>query len=152
MIFYLNQRLYLPAQKTSPTVVCILSRIEEIELQRSNLLDLLKMIVLQDDCWHKCIESYIGNPFELPAIDLTNCGDACPFCLGIIKEFIMPVSHEGLSQFLADVFINNPGEDLTPLLLVKKLSKFKVFGIVVYGRPRSKKYHHASIYRLPFYS
>ena len=55
-------------------------------------------------------------------------------------------------SFLADAFINNPGEDLTQLLLVKKLSKFKDFGIVVYGRPRSKNYRHASIYRLPFYS
>ena len=30
---YLNQRLYLPAQKTAPSVISIMSRIEEIKLQ-----------------------------------------------------------------------------------------------------------------------
>ena len=51
----------------------------------------------------------------------------------------MPVNQEGLSQFLAEVFIDNLGCDLNPNLLVKKLTKFKDVGIVVYGRPRSKK-------------
>ena len=50
------------------------------------------MIVLLDACWHKCIEAYIGNPLEPHSIDLTNCGDACPYCLGPIKEYIMPVN------------------------------------------------------------
>ena len=44
-----------------------------------------------------------------------------------------------MSQFLAEVFINNPGGDLTPAVLIKKLTEFKDVGIVVYGRPRSKK-------------
>ena len=68
---YLNKRLYLHAQTTSPTVITILSQIEEIQLQQSNLLELLKMIVLQGACWHSAIEALIGNPLEPPAIDLT---------------------------------------------------------------------------------
>ena len=42
---YLNQRLYLPAPKSPSDTVCILSRVEVIDLQRANLLELLKMIV-----------------------------------------------------------------------------------------------------------
>ena len=136
---YLNQRLYLPAPKTPTHAVCILSRVEVIDLQRANLLELLKLIVLRGNCWHKCIEALIGNPLEPPSIDLTNCGDACPYCLDLIKEYIMPVNREGLSQFLAEIFINNPGGDLTPTVLVKKLTEFKDVGTVVYGRPRSNK-------------
>ena len=136
---YLNQRLYLPAQKTTPSVISIMSRIEEIKLQRTNLLELLKFIVLQGDYWHSTIEALIGNPLEPPAIDLTNCGDACPYCCDLIKEYVMLISRVGLSLFLAEVFINNPGGELTPNLLVKKLSDFKDVGLVVYGRPRSTK-------------
>ena len=117
--FYLNQRLYLPAQKTAPSVISIMSRIEEIKLQRTNLLELLKVIVLQGDCWHSTIEALIGNPLEPPAVDLTNCGDTCPYCCDLIKEYVMHISRVGLSWFLAEVFINNPGGDLTPALLVK---------------------------------
>ena len=116
-----------------------MSRIDEIKLQRTNLLELLKVIVLQGDCWHSAIEALIGNPLEPPAVDLTNCGDACPYCCGLIKEYVMPVSRVGLSLFLAEVFINNPGGEVTPNLLVKKLSDFKDVGLVVYARPRSTK-------------
>ena len=136
---YLNQRLYLPAPKSPSDTVCILSRVEVIDLQRANLLELLKMTVLRGDCWHKCIEALIGNPLEPPSIDLTNCENACPYCLDLIKDYIMPVNREGLSQFLAEVFINNPAGDLTPAILVKKLTEYNDVGIVVYGRPRSNK-------------
>lgn len=136
---YLNQRLYLPAEKKSPSVINILSKTEEIKLQRSNLLELLKMIVLRGGCWHSAIEALIGNPLEPPAIDLTNCGDACPFCCDKIKEFVMPVSRVGMTFFLADVFITNAGCEINPALLVKKLTEFEQVGLVVYGRPRSAK-------------
>ena len=135
---YLNQRFYLLAPKNLPRVVCILSQVEFIDLQRANLLELLKIIVLRGYCWYNCIEAFIGNPLEPPSIDLTNCGDACPYCLDTIKEYIMPVNREGLSQLLAEVFINNPGGNLTPAVLVKKLTKSKDVGIFVYERPRSK--------------
>ena len=42
-------------------------------------------------------------------------------------------------MFLAGVFINNPGGELTPALLVKKLIGFKDLGLFVYGRPKSTK-------------
>ena len=48
----------------------------------------------------------------------------------------MPVNREDLSQFLAEVFINNPGGDLTPPVLGKKLTEFKDVDIVLYGRPK----------------
>ena len=79
----------------------------------------------------------IGNPLEPPATDLMSCGDTYPFCCDLIKEYVIPISRVGLSLFLADVFINNSGSELTPALLVKKLIDFKNVGLVVYGRPRS---------------
>ena len=136
---YLNQRLYLPAQKKSPSVISIFSQIEEIKFQCSNLIELFTIFVLRDNFWHSTIEALIGNPLKSPAIDLKNCGNACPFYCDLIKEFVMPISCVGLSLFLADVFINNPGGELTPDLLVKKLIDFKDVGLVVYGRPRSTK-------------
>ena len=51
----------------------------------------------------------------------------------------MPIIRSGLSQFLADVFINNTGSVLSPVILVKKLMEYKDVGTVVYARPRSNK-------------
>ena len=41
---------------------------------------------------------------------------------------IMLISRFGLSLFFTDVFINNPGGELTPALLVKKIIDFKDVG------------------------
>ena len=136
---YLNQRLYLPQAKNSPSVVTILSDVETIKMQRSRLLDLLRMIVLKGDCWHKQLEEAIGNPLEPPAIDLTSCGDACPVCCQLLSDYILPISRPSLSLFLADVFIINPGSDLSPTLVIQKLTKYDKVGTTVYCRPRSTK-------------
>ena len=97
---YLNQRLYLPQPKNGLGVITILSQEATIDMQRSNLIALLQMIVLKGDCWHNMLEDIIGNPLEPPAIDLTSCGDACPFCSDTLSEYIMPISRSGLSLFL----------------------------------------------------
>ena len=44
-----------------------------------------------------------------------------------------------LSLFLADVFIINPGTDLSPTLVIQKLTKYHNVGTTVYCRPRSTK-------------
>ena len=51
----------------------------------------------------------------------------------------MIINRSGLSQFLADVFINNTGSVMSPMILVKKLMEYKDIGTVVYARPRSNK-------------
>lgn len=99
------------------------------------------MAVLNKDCWHKMMDDKIGNSLEPPAIDLTSCGDACSFCCDALSKYIMPISRPGLSLFLADVFINNSGGDLTPSLIVKKLTQYKNVGTSFYGRPRSTNPH-----------
>ena len=136
---YLNRRCYLPQQKSARGVVTIMSEGETINMQRSRLIDLLKMIVLRGDFWHMMLEEKIGNPLEPPTVDLTSCVDACPFCCDNLSEYIMPASCNGLSLFLVDVFINNPGGELTPSLIVKKLTQYKNIGTLVYCRPRSPK-------------
>ena len=108
-------------------------------MQRNRLLDLLKMIVLKGECWHKQLEETIGNPLEPPAIDLTSCGDACPVCCKLLSDYILPISRSSLSLFLADVFIINPGTDLSPTLVIQKLTKYHNVGTTVYCRPRSNK-------------
>ena len=118
-VVYLNHRMYLPQQHNPPLVVCMLSRLDKIKLQRSNLIELLRMVVLRADCRHKKIYDFIGNLIKPPAINLTTCGDACPFCCDMITNYVMPTSRAGLSQFLADVFINNPGGEVSPVFSKK---------------------------------
>ena len=48
-------------------IVPTLTKVEEIEMQRKQLLKLLKLIVLKGDCWHVQIKDLLGNPMELPA-------------------------------------------------------------------------------------
>ena len=100
---YLNQRLYLPQSKIPSCARTILSPSDTIKMQRSSILDMLEMVVLKGECWHKTLESKIGNPIEPPAVNLTSCGDACPVCCDKLSEYIMPISRSGLSLFLADI-------------------------------------------------
>ena len=116
---YFNQRLYLPWGKVAPYVVTILSDSETINMQRCCLLDLLKMILLNEDCWHKTLEETIGNPLEPPVIDFASCGDACPVYCELFSECIMPISRSALSLFLSNVFIINLGADLSSAIIRK---------------------------------
>ena len=136
---YLHQRLYLPQPKLPKNVIRILAQTDEIKMQRSNLFELMKMIVLKGVCWHARIEDFLGNPLEPPSSDLIVCGNACPVCCGTISEYVMPVNRNGLSQFLADIFINKPCGELSPILMLKKLLEYTDVGTIVYCRPRSNK-------------
>ena len=89
---YLNQRFYLPHTKIGTSVITIVSKADTIDMQCSSLIDLLKMVVLKGDCWHKMLEDNIGNLLEPLEIDLASCGDACPFCCDTLSEYIMPIS------------------------------------------------------------
>lgn len=51
----------------------------------------------------------------------------------------MPVKRVGLSNFLADTFINNPSGVITPVVLIQKLSNNLDVGKVVYNHSRSVK-------------
>ena len=73
---YLNQRLYLPQHKLPTNAIHILSVQKEIHIHRSNLNELLQMVVLKGDYWYSRIESFIGNPLEPPSLDGERCGNA----------------------------------------------------------------------------
>jgi len=77
---YLNQRLYLPKLKSPSNVVQIMPPASGINLQCSNLQDLLKMVVLTGGCWHQMIEDSIGNPLKPPPDNVAVCGDSCLSC------------------------------------------------------------------------
>ena len=76
---------------------------------------------------------------EPPAVYDMNCNNAYPVCNGEIHNYVMPVQREGLSNFLADTFINNPSVVITPNVLVKNLSVFPDVRQIVYNRSRSVK-------------
>ena len=136
---YLNTRLFLPPPIVPSIIKPILAAHEEITIQQKNLLDLLKLIVLKGQCWHVELETLLGNITEPPATNVVYCKNACPVCNGTLKDFIMPVKRVGLSNFLADTFINNPSGVITPIVLIKKLLNYPDVGKVVYNRSRSVK-------------
>jgi len=96
---YLNQRLYQPQpslpsvqaqpKPSLPSVKAIMTVADEIQMQRENLLDLLKMIVLKGDCWHKQIEDILCNPCEPPLMNNDQCTNGCPSCLETMSDYIM---------------------------------------------------------------
>ena len=87
---------------------------DEIRMQRGHLLELLKMIVLKGDCWHKQIEDILCIPCEPPLLNYDKCTNGCPLFLDEISKFIVLVMVGGLSRFLADTFINNALGPLSP--------------------------------------
>jgi len=50
---YLNQRLYMPKDNMPKSIKLLLTNQQEIKMQRDNLLQLLKMIVLKGGCLHE---------------------------------------------------------------------------------------------------
>ena len=109
-------------------------------MQQKNLLVLLKLIVLKGPCWHVQINTLLYNPMKPPATTVVNCNNTCPGCNGRIKGFVMPIKLDGLSNFLADNFINNPLGIIIPSVLIQKLSNYPSVGQVVYNRSQSVKY------------
>ena len=136
---YLNTRLYKTSTPVPRHISPMLSIAEERDIQQQNLLHLLKMIVLKGECWHLQLEQILGNPLEPPSENLVPCGVSCPKCNNETKEYIMPVSRAGVSQFLADTFINNPSGLITTDILIKKITEYPNVGKIIYNRPRSVK-------------
>ena len=122
----------MPKDDIPKSIKLLLTTQQEINIQRDNLLQLLKMIVLKGGCLHEQIESILGNPGEAPPTCVRNCIHSCPIFLGTIDEYIMPVSRKGLCTFLADVFINNISISLTLALLEDNLKKYTDVGTIVY--------------------
>ena len=108
-------------------------------MQKQNLLDVLKLIVLKGDCWHKQIEDILCNPCELPQLDYDRCTNRCPSCLDTMTTFVLLIVVDGLSRFLADTFINNAPGPVCPDMLIKKLTQYPQVGKVIYARSRSPK-------------
>ena len=110
------------------------------------------MIMLKGYCWHK-LEEIIGNLLESPEINLTSCGNVFPACCELLSEFIILISRSALSLFLSEVFIINPGADLSPTIIVKKLTKYHNVGTAVYcqsrnNKPSSPTFIHTTILQL----
>ena len=136
---YLNRRLFQSPTPFPRNITPILSTVHEREMQQNNLMLLLKMIVLKCEWWHVQLECLLGNPLESPSNNIVPCGVLCPKCNNDTKDFIMPVSRAGFSQFLADTFINNPSGLITQQILIQKIILYPEVDKVIYDRPRSVK-------------
>ena len=109
----------------------------QVDLQQRNLLKMIHLIYLNNQCWHSTLENESGSPLQPPSPVMLPCKGACPYCLGKTGDYIMPVSRLGVSKFLAHIFINMSGVDLSPLNVVKLLHDFDDVGKIVYKRQRS---------------
>ena len=136
---YLNTRLYKTPTPIPRHITPILTLAEERTIQQHNLLLLLKMIVLKGECWHIQLEHILGNPMEPPSTNLIPCGVSCPMCNNETQDYIMPVFRAGVSQFLADTFINNPSGLIPTDILIRKITEYPEVGEIMYRRPRSVK-------------
>ena len=151
---YLNERLYQDADDdTRNKSTRIMDYDTQLQLQRNKLLEVLRLIYLSNTCWHISLEKQSGSPLEPPSSQVISCKGACPNCLKMTKEYIMPVNRLGLSKFLAHTFINTSGSDLSASNLVKLLQDFPGVGQIVYRRPRSitapdSKYLQSTILQL----
>ena len=110
---------------------------EQRQLQRNNLLEVTNIICLNNTCWHQLLENESGSPLQPPSSMTNSCKVACPFCLGIMKDHVMPVNRIGLSKFLAHTFITACAPDLSPLNLVKLSHDFPDVGQITCVRPRA---------------
>ena len=136
---YLNERLYNSTDNNNRNHNGrVIDYDAQIQLQRKNLLNVLSFVYLNNNCWHMILERESGSPLEPPSAHPRKCTRACPACLSMLKDYILPVNRLGLSKFLANTFINISGEDLSPSNIVKLLRDFPSVGQVIYKRPRTK--------------
>lgn len=146
---YLLKRMYRRELKEDQQIRTDMTHVVSIDeqrsLQRAQLLDVVRMVVLDLGCWHVLLEMATGNPetgddFELP----DNCGTQCPRCRGEFEprpsNHYRQIDRDGIIAFLVDTFINNPVGKVTPDELVKLLFNSNP-GQSVYKRPRSTKAH-----------
>ena len=133
---YLNVRLFVLEEPESEIQqeTQLFSMEEQRKIQSADLLELLQFMVLDNGCWHVFLEDYSSNPLQPPLETTTNCNNACPFCLQTIHKVILPVNRQGVTDFLAETFINTPTGELTPSAICKKLQGYSDVWDKVYGK------------------
>lgn len=119
----------------------IISLDEQRSLQTDQILAVARMMILNLGCWHAYCEAYNANPLLLTRVaDLEPCGDRCPHCRGDFDPAstnqYRRADRQGLTNFLIDVFIDNPVGKITPEQLVQELFDSKPRQ-TVYRRQRS---------------
>lgn len=76
----------------------------------------------------------LGNPLKYPAPNVPKGEVSCQKCTGEMKAYIMSVKRGGLSQLLADTFINNLSGIIIPQMLIKKITMYLDAGKVILTR------------------
>jgi superfamily II DNA helicase RecQ len=149
-VVYLFERIYTKSsytdkEKESIEEIMKLESIQKYELNK--ILSVLKLLFLKVGCWHKYLESSL-------AIDDTNqiqnhedidshsspmtCANGCPSCIGSgTLPHAMPISKQGIIEFLIDTFISSRSSDIRPIDVVRRLKEYPNVSTNVYGLKRS---------------
>ena len=85
----------------------------ERNLQLGELMDVLRFLLLPQNCYHLTLESYFGHPSliqpRLPCGRLFTCGNRCTYCRKDHHEFSTPFHKSKLVRFLSTkVFLQGP--------------------------------------------
>jgi hypothetical protein len=120
--------------------------------QYQDVVGVLQLLCLGKSCFHRCIELAQLNPY-VPALPETisthlDCRHACWHCSGTAmacKDFLQPVSHVGLRQFLVEFFVKSRqplekvslrGNQLCTTWISFSISTGVSFSFLVFGRTR----------------
>ena len=89
---------------------------------------------LKEECWHIQLVGILGNFMQTQSHNLFPCSGSCLKCNNETKEYIMHVLRAGVSQFLADTFIDNPSGLITTDILTQEITNYPEFGKILYNR------------------
>ena len=108
-----------------------------------HLLEVIALIYLPGCCWHLHLERVSVPPYRRRYYeDEDFCGTMCPFCNGSTATYILPLSKQGMIEFLVDTFITNVNCHsgvVTPRKLVLLLTSYPDVSKVVYKKPANKR-------------
>jgi hypothetical protein len=108
---YLLRRIHFPPSdddKELETEDKVLSIQEYRKLQMDQLLEVLEVFVLPNECLHCILERRLANPYSRVStmhVPLDPCVDACDFCIGTYKSLFPAIVKVNLRKALLDLFI-----------------------------------------------
>jgi hypothetical protein len=89
------------------------NQLSERNIQLCKLMEVLRFLLLPQNCYHLTLESYFGHPTlvqpRLPCGRLSTCGNRCSYCCKDHQEFSTPFHKSKLVHFRSTkVFLQGP--------------------------------------------
>jgi hypothetical protein len=108
------------------------------------------LFVLPERCLQVSLEMSLANPFSVPSIAPTACGNACAYCAGTYDTLFPPLVKTGVQSVLLQVFLG-PDSATTAELdkqLVELVRKFKGSNRLMFGINSDKKPEPAAVKKM----